>query len=64
MQFARLRGLAGDLICCIDPGEIERFHTWSMQGLLIQGSHDFTPRPLFLNGRMMWGFTFTLLEKL
>ena len=64
MQFARLRGLAGDLICCIDPGEVERFHTWSMQGLLIQGSHDFTPQPLFMNGRMMWGFTFTLVEKL
>lgn len=64
MEFARLDGMAGDIFVCLDPNETTRFQFWSMQGLLAAGSHDFTCQPLFVNNRMMWGFTFTMTQKL
>ncbi len=31
MELVRLRGMAGDVFCFLDPGEIALFHKWSMQ---------------------------------
>lgn len=63
MELSRLRGQSGDIICCLDPGATTRFHRWSMQGLFTSGT-KFKSQPLFTSGGQMWGFSFTLIEKI
>ena len=68
MELARLRGQAGDVFCFLDPGEIDNFHRWSMQGLF-SGRHQFAARPLWVTdldgqSRSAWGFTFSFIQKL
>lgn len=64
MELTRLRGLAGDIFCFLDPGETEHFHRWSMQGLFT-GAAKYSIRPMF-NGERgpCWGFTFAMIQKL
>jgi hypothetical protein len=62
MELSRLHGLAGDVFCFLDPSSTTRFHKWSMQGLFT-GRGQYKPQPLF-DPAMMWGFSFSMIQKL
>lgn len=67
MEMTRLRGLGGDVFCFLDPGEVELFHKWSMQGLFA-GRADYKSMPLWVTDidnqlRTAWGFSLSLIQK-
>lgn len=68
MEITRLRTMAGDVFCFLDPGEIENFHRWSMQGLFT-GRTDYKAMAGWLTDgdgvmRDGWSFNFSLIQKL
>lgn len=66
-ELTRLRGIGGDVFCFLDPGEIELFHKWSMQGLFT-GRTDYKSQPVWVVeddgvARVAWGFSLSLIQK-
>lgn len=68
MELSRLRGQAGDVFIFLDPAETTRFHRWSMQALFA-GQAQYVAKPFFVAdddglSHEVWGFNFSLIQKL
>jgi hypothetical protein len=57
----RLAGSAGDVICCLDPGDTANFHLLSMQGRFTKGGAYATP-PLWDESGQCWSSSVELRE--
>lgn len=62
-EIQRLRGLWGDVICCLDPAETTDFHRFSLQGVFT-AAPAFGIQPFYDVNGGMWGATLPLLELL
>lgn len=60
-EIQRLAGLAGDVICCLDPLDTARFHLMTMQGRFRAGGL-FDGPPYFDGAEQCWGATISLRE--
>ena len=60
-DLQRLRGLARDLIVCIDPAQTTDFHRLTMQGVFTS-LNALNAIPGFSTGGQMWSFTLPLRE--
>lgn len=60
-EIQRLRGLWGDVVCCLDPSETTDFHRLTMQGAFTVGG-AYTLPPAFDEGGNMFGAGIKLRE--
>ena len=60
-EIQRQRGLWGDVICCLGPGETSDLHTMTMQGCFTTGG-SYTLPPVFDAEGNMWGAAIRLRE--
>ena len=60
-ELQRLRGLWGDVICALDPGESVDFHRFTMQGVFTAGG-AYTLPPAFDDAGSMFGAAIKLRE--
>jgi hypothetical protein len=51
-EIQRLRGMSGDLIVCLDPGEVTDFHRFTMQGVFADRAAYALPPAFNANGNM------------
>jgi hypothetical protein len=62
-EIQRLRGMWGDVICCLDPTETTDFHRFSMQGVFtVKPSYPITPQFDETTGDRTFGATIQLTE--
>ena len=64
-EIQHQRGLWGDVVCCLDPGETTDFHRFAMQGVFTTKS-DYPVTPFFdgATGRAQFGAKLNLSELL
>jgi hypothetical protein len=60
-ELQRLRGLWGDVVCALDPGEGADFHRFTMQGVFTAGG-AYTLPPAFDDAGSMFGAAIKLRE--
>lgn len=60
-EIQRLAGLAGDLVCCLDPGDADNFHLLSMQGRFTKGGAFGAPA-LWDEDGPLWGAAIEMRE--
>lgn len=60
-EIQRLAGLAGDVICCLDPADAENHHLMSMQGRFTRGGAYGAP-PVFDEQGHCWSTSIGLRE--